>query len=335
MNTRKQWEQVRNLQSPTAESESESEEELAVVTKPAKSASKSKKPTKEQSKKQQRKTKAQKAEEEAQALSEQRRADRLQQTEKGLADLSKLLDAEHSKPESKSSTRAVVQDDSDFGEETELTAHELAEKAKKRKSLRFYTSQIAQKSNKRSAAGRDAGGDADLPYRERAKDRQVRLNAEAEKRGRKEVNERERLGGDSDDDDNKVARELRGVPDAAGDDEYYDMVASRNKEKKDMKRKLADAQAEAEREGGFVQEVEAIGPDGKRKITYAIEKNKGLAPKRNKDVRNPRVKKRKKYEKKQKKLSSIRQVYKGGEGRGGYGGEMTGIKKNLVKSVKL
>lgn len=335
MNTRKQWEQVRNLQPPTAESESESEEELAVVTKPAKSASKSKKPTKEQSKKQQRKTKAQKAEEEAQALSEQRRADRLQQTEKGLADLSKLLEADHSKPESKSSTRAVIQDDSDFGEETELTAHELAEKAKKRKSLRFYTSQIAQKSNKRSAAGRDAGGDADLPYRERAKDRQVRLNAEAEKRGRKEVNERERLGGDSDDDDNKVARELRGVPDAAGDDEYYDMVASRNKEKKDMKRKLADAQAEAEREGGFVQEVEAIGPDGKRKITYAIEKNKGLAPKRNKDVRNPRVKKRKKYEKKQKKLSSIRQVYKGGEGRGGYGGEMTGIKKNLVKSVKL
>lgn len=64
-------------------------------------------------------------------------------------------------------------------------------------------------------------------------------------------------------------------------------------------------------------------------------RNKGLAPKRNKDSRNPRVKKRKKFEEKKKKLGSIRQLYKGGEGPGGYGGELTGIKKNLVKSVKL
>jgi len=36
-----------------------------------------------------------------------------------------------------------------------------------------------------------------------------------------------------------------------------------------------------------------------------------------------------------KKLGSVRQVYKGGEGRGGYGGELTGIKTNVVKSIKL
>ena len=78
-----------------------------------------------------------------------------------------------------------------------------------------------------------------------------------------------------------------------------------------------------------------MGPDGKRAITYAIEKNKGLTPHRKKDVRNPRVKKRKKFEEKKKKLGSVRAVYKGGEGRGGYGGEMTGIKKGLVKSTKL
>ena len=75
--------------------------------------------------------------------------------------------------------------------------------------------------------------------------------------------------------------------------------------------------------------------DGKRAISYAIEKNKGLAPRRKKDVRNPRVKKRKKFEDKKKKLGSIRQIYKGGEGRGGYGGEKTGISTRLVKSVKL
>jgi Sas10 C-terminal domain. len=81
--------------------------------------------------------------------------------------------------------------------------------------------------------------------------------------------------------------------------------------------------------------TEEVGADGKRAITYQIEKNKGLMQKRNKDARNPRVKKRKKYEEKKKKLGSIRQIYKGGESRGGYGGELTGIKKNLVKSVKL
>lgn len=66
-----------------------------------------------------------------------------------------------------------------------------------------------------------------------------------------------------------------------------------------------------------------------------IEKNKGLAPRRKKDVRNPRVKKRNKYAEKQKKLKSMKSVYSGGEGRGGYSGELTGIKSGLVKSVKL
>ncbi|KLJ07361.1 hypothetical protein EMPG_17170 [Blastomyces silverae] len=115
------------------------------------------------------------------------------------------------------------------------------------------------------------------------------------------------------------------------------MVAARSKQKKADKQNLADAHAAAGREGkgARVRFEETVGEDGKRAITYAIEKNKGLTPKRSKDVRNPRVKKKKKYEAKKKKLGSIRQVYKGGEGRGGYGGELTGIKTNLVKSVKL
>jgi U3 small nucleolar RNA-associated protein 3 len=50
---------------------------------------------------------------------------------------------------------------------------------------------------------------------------------------------------------------------------------------------------------------------------------------------DPRVKKKIKYAEKMKKLGSTRQVYKGGETRGGYGGELSGIKTGLVKSVKL
>jgi U3 small nucleolar RNA-associated protein 3 len=60
-----------------------------------------------------------------------------------------------------------------------------------------------------------------------------------------------------------------------------------------------------------------------------------LTPHRKKEVRNPRVKKKLKYDAKKKKLKSVRAVYGGGEGRGGYQGEMTGIKSGLVRSTKL
>ena len=284
------------------------------------------------------KSKAQKAAEAAQVEADALRAERLQKTEEELASLSALTAPSMlSSKVSKSSTKPTIEDndsDSDFGEQTFLTPNEAAEKAKRKKSLRFYTSQIAQKANKRDAAGREAGGDADLPYRERLKDRQASLNAEAEARGKKprENTKGEALGGPSDEEDRAAAQELR---DGSGSEDYYDLVASRAADKKASKAALAAAHAQAEKEGGVVRVSEEETADGKRAISYAIEKNKGLAPRRKKDVRNPRVKKRKKYEDKKKKLGSIRQIYKGGEGKGGYGGEKTGISTRLVKSIKL
>ncbi|CZS90915.1 related to SAS10 protein, involved in silencing [Rhynchosporium agropyri] len=271
------------------------------------------------------------AAEEAAAL----RAQRLVDAESELADLSSMIPRSR-KSSKKSEAVVVADDDSDFGEEETMDAKSAEEKAAKKKSLRFYTSQITQKSNKRADAGRDAGGDADLPHRERLRDRQARLNAEAEKRGKK-LDEYGRgtagadLGGDSDSGDENVAEQVRGE-----EDEYYDMVAKVSKDKKLSKEQKMAAIAQAKAEGGLVRVVEGeVGEDGKRAIGYVIEKNKGLAPKRKKDVRNPRVKKRKKYEEKKKKLASTRAVYKGGEERGGYGGEKTGIKPGLVKSIKL
>ncbi len=293
-----------------------------------------------QKKPKQRKSKAQKAVEAAQAESDALQAEKLRKTEENLADLSSLIknvkDTPRFSTTSSKPTQTQDDDSSDFGDQTSLTPHEAAQKAARKKSLRFYTSQIAQKSNKRGAAGRDAGGDADIPYRERLKDRQARLNAEAEKRGKKprESSKGDPLGGPSDEEDYATAMKLRDGG-GSGSEDYYDLVASRSAEKKAAKAALAAARAQAEKEGGIVRFIEEEGVDGKRAISYAIEKNKGLAPKRKKDVRNPRVKKRKKFEEKKKKLGSIRAVYKGGEGRGGYAGEMTGIKKNLVKSVKL
>ncbi|KAL2259260.1 hypothetical protein VTK26DRAFT_7126 [Humicola hyalothermophila] len=265
------------------------------------------------------------------------KAKKAKAVEQSLADLSSLL--EGTKKASKSArSRAVSADTdmddnrSDFGEEEALDERTATEKARRKKSLRFYTSQIVQKANRRAGAGRDAGGDMDIPYRERLKDRQARLNAEAERRGKRGSKFGADLGGDDDSDgeaDAAVAQQVRGE-----EDEYYDMVAQAGQRKRADKAARFEALAQARR-GERVVETEELGPDGKRQITYQIQKNKGLTPHRKKENRNPRVKKRLKFEQKQKKLRSVKAVYKGGEGPGGYQGELSGIKTGLVKSIKL
>ncbi|GKT53926.1 sas10/utp3 family protein [Colletotrichum tofieldiae] len=254
-----------------------------------------------------------------------------QAIEESLADLDDLLkQSKKSSKKKKAAAKAAEDgDNSDFGEEEVLDARTAADKAARKKSLRFYTSQIVQKANKRADAGRDAGGDVDIPYRERLRDRQARLNREAERRGQKFGAD---LGDDdgSDGDDSRTAAGVR----EDGDDEYYDMVAASSKKKKAEKAALYDALAAASKADRVVEQ-EVVGEDGKRKITYAIEKNKGLTPKRKKEVRNPRVKKRMKYEEKQKKLKSMKPVWQGGEPKGGYGGELSGITTGIVRARKL
>ena len=241
------------------------------------------------------------------------------------------------KATSKTQGELIDEEDSDFGDEVALTTQEAAEKAQRKKGLRFYTSQLAQKSNKRGAASRDAGGDADLPYKERLKDRQARLMREAEKRGGEKAQLEQRLDyQDEDADEEETARVAKEIRDDTSDSEdYYQTIVSKSKAKKADKAARTAAHAEAAKVGGQLYIEDTVGPDGKRGITYEISKNKGLMPRRKKEVRNPRVKKRMKYDEKVKKLGSIRQVYKGGEGKGGYGGELSGIKTNIVRSVKL
>ncbi|GAP87805.1 putative sas10 utp3 family protein [Rosellinia necatrix] len=250
--------------------------------------------------------------------------------EDSLVDLDLLLTSKNI-PKTRVTAKHNAEDsNSDFGEEDYLDSKTAAEKAARKKSLRFYTSQIAQKANRRAAGGRDAGGDMDIPYRERFRDRQARLNAEAEKRGKKGSNIGADLGGDSDDEDHETAKAIRDE----GNEEYYDMIAAASNKRKSEKAARASALASAG-SGDRINEIEKVGPDGRREITYAIKANKGLAPKRKKEVRNPRVKKKLAYQSKLKKLKSQKAVYSGGPGKGGYAGEKSGLKTNLVKSVKL
>ncbi|KAK7428920.1 something about silencing protein 10 [Neonectria magnoliae] len=276
-----------------------------------------------------KKTKKTKKLEVAAAEKRARNLEKVKAGEAAVADLYDLpLDGLKLKKQKKSSRVENNDDNSDFGEEEELDARTAADKATRKKSLKFYTSQIVQKANRRADAGRDAGGDMDIPHRERLRDRQKRLNAQAERRGM-ESKAGVDLGDNSDDDDTKTAKAVRN-----DEDEYYDMVAHKSKKSKEEKAARFAAYAAASKADRVV-ENEVIGDDGKRKITYAIQKNKGLTPKRGKDVRNPRVKKRKQYEAKQKKLKSMKPVWQGGEPKGGYQGELSGINTAVIKSTKL
>ncbi|EEB11683.1 Something about silencing protein, putative [Pediculus humanus corporis] len=71
----------------------------------------------------------------------------------------------------------------------------------------------------------------------------------------------------------------------------------------------------------------------KRAITYEMAKNKGLTPKRKKELRNPRVKNRRKYEKA--KIRRKGQVRLARKEIPSYGGELSGIKTFVTKSIKF
>lgn len=292
--------------------------------------------------------KAQKNKDKAAAAKQARKLAKAKAIEDKVADLYDLRLGAGKSSKGESTSAQHGDDSSDFGEEDALDVRAAADKAARRKSLKFYTSQIVQKASRRAGAGRDAGGDMDIPHRERLRDRQARLVAAAEKRGKRGSKHGADLGDDSDEEDGKTANAIREDEDgktanakreednAKREEElsYYDMVtraANKKREEKAARYAAFAAAGKADR----VVKKEEIGEDGKRKVTYAIEKNKGLTPKRSKDVRNPRVKRRKQYDAKLKKLRSMKAVWKGGESKGGYQGELSGINTAVIKSIKL
>lgn len=223
-------------------------------------------------------------------------------------------------------TKVVGVKDSDYGDANVIEDVDLEDKQERKRSLRFYTSKIDQTDMK---IRERYSGDIDLPYKERHFERQQRLMQEAEKRGMKSQVEDAADDFDSDNDDGDVANQIR----EGFERDYYDLVKSTSKRKKEDKKNTHTLAIKAAKEGRLAELEEELGEDGKRAINYQILKNKGLTPRRNKDNRNSRVKKRKRYETAKKKLKSVKQVYKAPTGT--YGGEETGIKKNLARSVRF
>lgn len=239
-----------------------------------------------------------------------------------------------------------------YGEATALSAAELADKAAKKKSLRFYTGQMDAKEARRGSAARERmGGDTDIPYRDRERSRIAVEQTKAAKENRANGTSR---GQDASLDDSEWGeadtRDWRDVMGAHGesgatssktrapadsdddDDGYYDLVTRGRQDAKRAKKETYDT---ARDEGRIIEDAE-LEPGSHRAINRQISTNRGLTPHRKQD-RNLRVKKRKKYEKAQKKLSSTRAVYKGGQSalQGGYQGESSGINVGIAKSRRF
>ncbi|XP_053949501.1 something about silencing protein 10 [Anastrepha ludens] len=105
------------------------------------------------------------------------------------------------------------------------------------------------------------------------------------------------------------------------------------KVKIDDKVQAATDDAEEGDEMEVTDGVQEADEDTRRGITYQIAKNKGLTPARKKELRNPRVKHRNKFRKALvRRKGAVRTVRKETKR---YGGEISGIKATVSKSVKF
>ncbi|KAH9851545.1 Sas10 C-terminal domain-containing protein [Lenzites betulinus] len=246
--------------------------------------------------------------------------------------------AQSKKAKAKARGPAISSAEDVYGEASALDVADAADKQARKKTLRFHVSRIESTSARRAGARAGAiGGDDDIPYRERKREKEARLAKEVAKA-------RVGAGADLDDVDpevetasqDKTAKKRRrdesgSESDGEGGaaDGYYELVQRKSKDGKEKKKQEYDTARAAER---YVPDDEDA--DGPRSLTRAMIKNRGLTPSRSKSVRNPRVKKRQKYEKAKKKVSSQKAVYKGGMDASRYTGEKTGISQTS-KGIRL
>ncbi|KAI0287956.1 Sas10 C-terminal domain-containing protein [Russula brevipes] len=226
----------------------------------------------------------------------------------------------------------ISEEDDAFGDAMVLGTADAADKKARKRTLRFHTSKIESASARRQGARLALGGDDDVPYRERRKEKEARAQREAL------AGMRGQGGDDLDGTEPDLSAHTTGRADVGEDDEnaeesadgYYSLVQRQKREQKDSKKLVYEAIKASNRE-----EADGDGAEGPRSLTHAILKNRGLTPRRSKSVRNPRVKKRQKFAKAKKVIASQKPVFKPGAGDSTwYGGERSGI-STVVKSVRF
>jgi U3 small nucleolar RNA-associated protein 3 len=160
-------------------------------------------------------------------------------------------------------------------------------------------------------------GDADLPTRETLSDRRAKMDGI---RAKNTVNFNE----NDDQFDAGTTKKNSGVH--REEDEFY-------KSAKNVAATKKRARKEAHTQPDLLPPSEDPTTQGARRINNAIDKNRGLTPHRNKELKNPRKKHRVKYaEANVRRKGQVQEVRDGG---GVYGGEGTGIKSKISKSVKF
>lgn len=179
----------------------------------------------------------------------------------------------------------------------------------------------------------DEGDAEDKSFRKRS----LRHHASIINQGIIKSAQQPRFTGDTDIPYKITEKKIR-PPRATDDNLEVDMDLAPEKEeapKKKRVRMLGPEESEKRRDNWVANnpDEQELREGWKRLATVKILKNKGLAPKRKKEQRNPRVKHRKKYEKALKKLGSTKRLVK--ETNTAYGGETAGIKSHLSRSTRL
>jgi U3 small nucleolar RNA-associated protein 3 len=150
-----------------------------------------------------------------------------------------------SKPRTSTLTPISGEDDA-FGDAMVLGSTDAADKKARRHTLRFHTSKIESASARRQGARLSLGGDDDVPYRERRKEKEARAQREAQ------AGKRGQGGDDLDDTEPGSLTRAAGKGDVGGDDDsgeedadgYYSLVQKQKREQKESK-KLAYEAAKA------------------------------------------------------------------------------------------
>ena len=208
------------------------------------------------------------------------------------------------------------------------------------RALKQYMNSIEQRGGANKGRSKRGGADDDAPQRTR-EDRSEKL---AKRQARQQERDDEAAGGGDDDDYNAYLSSMDGggggkrggkraapVPD---EDPFYAEMAAQQRQKKQSKADRRAAEAEEMREAIRSAPVDMADDGEARKAGRQIEKNRGLTRQRKKEDANPRVKNREKFRKAViRRKGQVRTVQVAGDGP--YGGELTGIKKNVSHSTRF